>query len=207
MRKDYKITREKFFDTQEHRAIMKTSEDLALADLAKGRMTWPIRYMLVHLAMYSGLRVSEIANLKLQDVRLSSKPPYIFVLSGKGNKSRDVYLDRELVKHLKEFIQHKKDWSQSINPDAPLFTGRDEKPFTTTALNISFKQAIKASGLRNDLSIHGARHSYATLLLHKTNNLRYVQKQLGHASLNMTALYADILPEQNSELANMILDD
>lgn len=47
---------------------------------------------------------------------------------------------------------------------------------------------------------------YMAMLLAKTNNLRFVQKQLGHASLTMTALYADVLPEMNQALANSILE-
>jgi Site-specific recombinase XerD len=208
MKKEYKITRDKFFDSQERKSILKTCEDFSNADKAKGRMKWPIRYMLVHLALYSGLRVSEIAALRLEEVRLQAKPPYIFVRNGKRGKSRDVYIDRELVNHLKQFIREKNTiWDQPINEDAPLFSGRNNQFFTTTALYISFKSAIKAAGLRNDLTIHSARHCYATLLLHKTGNLRYVQKQLGHASLNMTSLYADVMPETNGILANAILDD
>jgi integrase/recombinase XerD len=158
--------------------------------------------------LYSGLRVSEIAALRLDEVRLQAKPPYIFVRNGKRGKSRDVYIDRELVSHLKQFIREKNTiWDQPINEDAPLFSGRNNQFFTTTALYISFKLAIKAAGLRKDLTIHSARHGYATLLLHKTGNLRYVQKQLGHASLNMTSLYADVMPETNGILANAILDD
>lgn len=68
----------------------------------------------------------------------------------------------------------------------------------------SFKKAIEVSGLRNELSIHKCRHTYATYLLQGTKDLRYVQKQLGHADINMTSLYADILPEENGVLANKI---
>jgi site-specific recombinase XerD len=71
----------------------------------------------------------------------------------------------------------------------------------------SFKQAIKKAKLPEHYSIHCARHTYATYLLHDTGNLRYVQKQLGHAQLAMTALYADVLPEENGKLANMIRRD
>ncbi len=53
-------------------------------------------------------------------------------------------------------------------------------------------------------TIHHARHSYATHLLADTSNLRHVQKQLGHKSLAMTGLYADILPEQNQALADKL---
>jgi integrase len=207
MNKDYKITREKFFDLQERKAILKTSEDRANADKTKGRMTWPIRYMLVHLALNSGLRVSEIAKLKIQDVKLSIKAPYIFVRNGKRGKSRDVYIDRELTKHLQEFILQKKNWNQSTGPEAPLFSGHGGQHLTTTALYISFKQAVRVAGLRNDLTVHSARHGYATLLYYITKDLRAVQKQLGHSSLNMTSLYADIMPEENGEIANKIIDN
>ncbi len=204
--KEYKITRDKFFDTKERAAILKLSEDLALADKAKGRITWQVRWMLVHLALFSGLRVSEIAALKIGDVNLDNGDPYIFVRNGKGGRSRDVYIDRELTRHLKQFIRDKKSWSEPTDKESPLFAGRGGQHFTTTALTISFKKAILKAGLRTNLSIHSARHTYATFLYAKTENMRYTQKQLGHASLNMTALYADILPEQNRSLANKILD-
>lgn len=207
MQKDYKITRNKFFGVQERSTILKIAEERAIVDLAKGRIRWPIRYMLVHLALNTGLRVSEIAALRLKRVCLNSQPSYIFVYRGKRSKSRDVYIDRELVKHLKQFIEQKQVWDQSVDPADPLFAGRNGQFFTPNALYISFKKAVQAAGLRNDLSIHSARHSYATMLLHKTGNLRYVQKQLGHSSLNMTALYADVMPEENGRLANMILND
>ena len=68
----------------------------------------------------------------------------------------------------------------------------------------SFKRAIEESHLPLHFSIHNARHTYATFLLHATNNLRYVQKQLGHSKISMTALYADVLPSENGSLANKI---
>jgi integrase len=207
MHPDYKITREKFFNTTERKAIMRTCEDLAIVDRAKGRQTWQVRYMLVHLAMYSGLRVSEIANLRIGHIHLTSKPPSLYVLNGKGGRSRDVYIDKELVKHIREYIQLKRDLDQPINEDSPFFTARNNELMSTTALNISFKNAVRTARLRDDLSIHSARHTYATLLYYKTKNMKYVQKQLGHASLTMTSLYADVMPEQNGELANMILNE
>jgi site-specific recombinase XerD len=82
----------------------------------------------------------------------------------------------------------------------------NDKHYTTTALAISFKQALKEVNLPETYSIQSSRHTYATTLLAKTSNLRFVQKQLGHASINMSALYADVLPEQNQSLANAILD-
>ena len=69
-----------------------------------------------------------------------------------------------------------------------------------------FCQELEESNLPIHFSIHSARHTYATFLLHATNNLRYVQKQLGHSKISMTALYADVLPSENGSLANKLLE-
>ena len=212
MNNGYKITRDKFLSTKEARHLLKVCEEKALVDMIKGRKTWITRYMLVHLALNSGLRVSEIADLTMSDLYLAGKSDtYLIVQHGKGRgklgKKRDVYLDREIVKHLKKYIAlKKKTLGESVKLNAPLFVGQGGKKFTTTALQISFKKAIQTADLPEHYSIHSSRHTYATLLLAKTNNLRFVQKQLGHASMNMTALYAHVLPEINQHLADAILD-
>ncbi len=206
MSTDYKITRDKFMDDKERDKLIKSCRKKAELDLMKGRITWTVRYMLVNLALYSGLRVSEIAKLKIQDLNLDKvDDPYLYVKNGKRGKSRDVYLDTELVKELRRFISYKKKTlKDSTEPEAPLFAGRGGNHSTTTALQISFKKAIEGSGLNPHYSIHSARHTYGTHLYHTTQNLRYVQKQLGHSNITMTSLYADVLPSENGRLANMI---
>ena len=201
----YKINRDKFMSQEEVRALLKTCEDEAILDAAKGKKTWPTRFMLVHLALHSGLRVSELAALKIGDMHLSGRETYLVVQNGKGGKKRDVYIDREIVKHLKDYIAVKKTWREAVDEGAPLFMGRSGH-YTETALHLSFRKAVEAARLSRRYSIHAARHTYATLLLARTNNLRFVQKQLGHASLNMTSLYADVLPEANQDLANSMAD-
>lgn len=205
-KKPYSIERHKFFSTEERRKLVQVTEAHALLDQAKGRYTWQVRWMLVHLALHSGLRVSEISNLQLTDVHLTKGSEYLYVRHGKRGKSRDVYIDQKLAEHLREFIAEKPMWFHPHTPTDYLLTGRNGK-YTPTALTISFDQARQRAGLRKGLSIHSARHTFATLLFKSTGNLKFVQKQLGHASLNMTSLYADILPEENHKLANKILDD
>lgn len=192
--------------TEEIGRLLRVCEDRAIVDLAKGRTTWVHRYLLVHLALHSGLRVSEIAALKIRDLKLTGRDHWL-IANGKGGRKRDVYLDRDLLKHLKGYIDLKrKSWGQPAGPDDPLLAGRGGGHYTTTALQISFKKAAAKAGLPGHYSIHACRHSYATKLLAKTSNLRFVQKQLGHASPTMTALYADVLPELNQALADSILD-
>ena len=201
----YNIDREKILDFDQRSKLLKTCRDKSELDLLHGRETWIKRYMLVDLALFSGLRVAEIANLKIGDIELSTKDPYLIVRNGKRGKKRDVYLDKELVNHLRTFITwKKKSMGEEVENDSPLFMGRNGKHCAAITLMKSFKRAIEESHLPSHYSIHRARHTYATFLLHATNNLRYVQKQLGHSKISMTALYADVLPSENGNLANMI---
>ena len=78
------------------------------------------------MAFCSGLRVQEIANLKIKDLNLEFDDPYIFVRRGKGEIERSIYFP-ELVKSLKGFIMEKRSWGQHIDPEAPILFGRSGK--------------------------------------------------------------------------------
>ena len=202
--KEYTITSDKFLTRQERSKILKVARERAELDQLKGRITWPIRYMLVDLALFSGLRVAEIAALKIGDIHLDTKDPHIFVRNGKGGKSRDVYIDTPLAQHLKTFIKEKKTvYRQPAGSDDPLFTGQKGHVPTVT-LQKSAKRAIEEAGLPSHYSIHSFRHTFATFLLSGSGSLRHVKNQLGHSNIAMTSVYAGILPEDNSRLANMM---
>lgn len=204
----YQIDAEKFLNRAERKQLLKATKEKADLDLLKGRQSWVARYMLVDLALYSGLRVAELADLKIGDLTLTGSTPNLIVRKGKGDKKRTVYIDKELVKHLKEYITYKRTTlKEDINDDSPLFTGRGGKNVQPITLMKSFQVATKHAGLPKHYSIHSARHTYATYLLQDCKNLKYVQKQLGHANISMTALYSDIAPEENSKLAEMITRD
>jgi len=200
--KHYSITRDKFLSEDEKKQLLVACKKKAIIDASEGRKTWVTRYILAHTALNSGLRVSEIAALKMGDLFFNGLENYVLVRHGKGDKKRDVYLDQGIVLHIKNYIAVKKQRGESITKTAPLLTGRGGNHYTTTALHISFNRAIEEADLPENHTIHSSRHTYATLLLSKTNNLRFVQKQLGHASINTTALYAHVLPEINQALAD-----
>ena len=203
--KNYSISPDKFFSKEERAKLMRITKQRAELDQIKGRKTWPVRHMLIDLALFSGLRVAEIAALKIGDINLTAKDAYIHVRNGKGGKDRAVYIDKALARHLKAFIKDKASiYDQCNNEASPLFSGNGGGHMPTTSLQKSFKKAVEVAGLPDHYSIHAARHTYATFLLSDTKNLRFVQKQLGHASMNMTSLYADIMPDENGKLASMI---
>jgi integrase/recombinase XerD len=203
--KAYELDQTKIMSRAERKKLLNYCKEHAELDLTKARTTWPTRSLLVYLALYSGLRVGEMAALKIEDLRLKDTAPYIHVKHGKGDKSRKVYIPKGLVMLLSNYIQYKqKTLGLSVENDAPVFTSPKGGHVPPITLMKSFKAAAMKAGLRSDLSIHSCRHTYATFLYEETQDLGHVKKQLGHTNVSMTLRYADTLPERNNELVNLM---
>lgn len=201
--KPYQLDHTKIMSRDERSRLLKTCKEHAELDLLKGRTTWPTRRAFVYLALYSGLRVGEMAALTVSDLHLKDSSPYIHVRHGKGDKHRKVYIPMGLVKLLKQYLKYKQQsLAHSIDPDAALFTNPSGGHVQPITLMKSFKAAIAKAGLRPELSVHSTRHTYATFLLEESQDLAHVKKQLGHTNVSMTLRYADLLPERNTELVN-----
>jgi site-specific recombinase XerD len=200
------LDREKFLSEDEVRKLRRVVEDKALADLQKGRTTWPRFWMAIDLAVSAGLRVSEIAGLKIDNLYLNSREPRIRV-TGKGNRTRDVFISRDLMKHIAEYLDWKRTMGESTNPGSFLLISSHCRPYSTRTLQYAFKVSLKEAGLPGYYSIHACRHSYGTFLFRRTKNLRLVQKQLGHSSVTTTTVYADVLLEETLEAVNGLYED
>ena len=180
------IDRTKYMDMDEVKQLRTVTEAQSILDLRNGRVTGPLNWMLVDLALTTGLRVSEMAAIKIQDVDLKRGCMTVARLKRKKKFTESIALGKDLVKHLRQYI------ASIGKKKGPLFVGK-RGPLTAQGLQRVWKAAIKRTGLPADLSIHCARHTIAVHLLRKTGNLRQVQKQLGHASPATTAnMYADI---------------
>lgn len=201
--KAYELDQTKIMSRDERRKLLNTCREHAELNLMKARKTWPTRKAFIYLALYSGLRVGEMAALTISDLHLKDSNPYIHVRHGKGDKTRKVYIPQGLVRILSNYIRYKREsLGQSVDPEAPLFTGPSGGHVAAITLMKSFKAAAAKAGLRSELSIHSCRHTYATFLLEETQDLAHVRKQLGHTNVSMTLRYADLLPERNNELVN-----
>jgi site-specific recombinase XerD len=201
----YQFDETKIMTRGQRKKLLSTCRERAELDLLKGRTTWPTRSMLIHLALYSGLRVSEMANLTIEDLHLKDSDPFLHVRNSKRDKSRKVYIPFQLVKMLKGYLEYKKkSLGHNTDPGSPLFTSPSGCHAATITLMKSFKAAIKTVGLQDHFSIHCCRHTYATFLLEETQDLAHVRKQLGHENVAMTLIYADLLPERNTALVNRL---
>ena len=163
----------------------------------RDRRKRPVRdWAILHVALDAGLRVSEICALRVGDVILEPEHSSLIVRDGKGHKKRGVRIGKALRDHLAEFIAWKEKNGESISNRAPLFVSLRGGPLTRSAVFRIFKANARAVGIPARFSIHSCRHTYASLLYRASDyNIRLVQKQLGHSSIQTTQIYADVLSE------------
>jgi len=139
--------------------------------------------LLLSLAYGSGLRVSEIVNLKVKDIAL--KELTIHIKNAKGKKDRITIFSEKLKIDIQSLIAGKK------KNDLLLESNRGRKLSTRTAQKV-FEKALKLAKIKKDATFHSLRHSFATHLLENGTDVRYVQELLGHQNIRTTQLYTKI---------------
>jgi len=147
----------------------------------------------LELLFSTGLRVSELANLKKEHVNLKKDE---FTVRGKGDKPRVVFLSNQAKYWLKEYL----DQRQNVSPY--LFVAHDrahksrEEPLTPRSVERLVKKYSKVAGITKKVTPHTMRHSYATDLLMNGADIRSVQAMLGHSSITTTQIYTHITNQQ-----------
>jgi len=183
----------KFLGEGEVRKLTNYLRKRSTTALNNGNKTAVRDWFIIDLALSTGLRVSEIANLSGGDIWVSDERASLIVRNGKCGKERVVKFNQNFKKHLKEYLEWKQKIGDDCGPESPLIQSSNTKgKMTTRALQKVFERNTRKVGI-NGHSIHSLRHTYATFLLRASRNLRLVQKQLGHSSVMITEVYADIL--------------
>ena len=138
----------------------------------------------------AGLRVSEVAALKVDDI--DSTRMLIRVEQGKGRKDRNAMLSPQLLGLLRLWWREGRRRNLML-PHGWLFPGRNSvAPISTRQINRAIHEAADAAGLRKRVTPHTLRHSFATHLLEQDVDIRVIQVLLGHAKFDTTALYARV---------------
>jgi len=190
------LTQEDFLSPQQTRALKDYCRREARAARENGRKN-PVRnWAILHVAIDAGLRVSEICDLQVRDLILEPGDASLIVRCGKGKKKRGVRIGEALRSHLDDFLAWKDTLGEPTGPRAPVFVSGRRGPLSRSAVFRIFKANAAQVGLPGRFSIHSCRHTYASLLYRASNyNIRLVQKQLGHRSIQTTQVYADVLSE------------
>jgi site-specific recombinase XerD len=144
----------------------------------------PKHRALLMTAYAGGLRLSEVARLRIEDI--DSARMVIHVRQRKGQKDRAAMLSPRLLTVLREY------WAID-RPGPYLFPGRQPgRPVSPLTVQMVCQRALEASGLNKHVHMHTLRHSFATHLLESGTDLRTIQVLLGHHSFSTTARYLPI---------------
>ena len=146
-----------------------------------------IKHKAILTLTYSvGLRVSEITNLKIEDV--DSKRMIIHIKNAKGRKDRIVPLSQKVLNLLRDYFKE-------FKPKEYLFNGQTDNQYSIRSCQEIYKKYIDQSG-----HIHQLRHSCFTNLLENGTDLRIIQKIAGHSNVKTTEIYTHVSNQMLSKV-------
>lgn len=160
----------KFFSKEEVRQLLDRTDNL--------------KHKAMLMTIYScGLRLSELLNLKINDIRSSDK--IVRINQSKGNKDRIVSLPDKLLEILRDYYLVYK-------PKNYLFEGAKGNRYSERSVQLVLKKALAKAKIKTEGTVHTLRHSYATHLIQSGIDIRIVQELLGHENIKTTMIYTHI---------------
>ena len=157
-----------------------------------------LKHRCILMIIYSsGLRISELIQLRMKDLQPTENR--LFIYGGKGKKDRCTLLSPKVWKLIEDYLA-------LYQPVEWLFEGKYGGPYSTRSVQAIFKSAKEKSGINPYATVHTLRHSFATHLLEKGVDLRYIQELLGHSSSKTTEIYTHITHKGWSKIKSPIDD-
>jgi len=157
-----------------------------------------LKHRCILMLIYStGLRLSESVNVRLDDLLIDRKQ--IFIKGGKGKKDRYVILSDKLLGVIMKYRDHYK-------PGYWLFEGMHAERYSPRSVQQIMRRAVKAAKVNPYATVHTLRHSFATHMLERGTDLRYIQHLLGHGSIKTTERYLHVRKEAEGKLRSPLED-
>jgi integrase/recombinase XerD len=144
---------------------------------------------MIELLYASGLRISELANSRLENFSTEDR---ILRVTGKGNKTRLVPVGRKACEALAAYLSTERPKLVKRQSSSEIFLSERGSKLTTARLWQIVKKHAKHSGLETNIYPHLLRHSFATHLLSNGADLRIIQEMLGHADISTTQVYTHV---------------
>jgi integrase/recombinase XerD len=144
---------------------------------------------MLELAYASGLRISELRNIRIEQLQLEAG--FIHVI-GKGNKERVVPLGRKAIEALQRYLDASRPKLVTPKTPAAVFITSRGRPFSRVWLWKRIKDRVRFAGISRNVTPHMLRHSFATHLLEHGADLRVIQELLGHANISTTEIYTHV---------------
>lgn len=152
---------------------------------------------MLELLYAAGLRVSELVNLKLQDINLEAGFVRVF---GKGSKERVVPIGLPAKSRIEAYIETARKTALKNQPSPYLFIARAGKPITRQGFWKLLRRYATKAQIHKKISPHSLRHSFATHLLEGGADLRAVQVMLGHVDISTTQIYTHVTRKHLKDL-------
>lgn len=154
---------------------------------------------MLELMYSSGLRVSELVNVKIHDIDTSN---CIIRIMGKGAKERIVPLGDYAINYIELYLKEYREKLTKKELNDYLFLNNHGKKMTRQGFFKILKQIAKEKNIKTEFSPHTLRHSFATHLLNGGADLRSIQEMLGHESISTTQIYTHVSKEKLKENYN-----
>jgi integrase/recombinase XerD len=150
----------------------------------------------LELLFSTGARVSEVAGLKIADINLQTGS---VIIKGKGNKERVIQIcNKESLTILKDY--HSLCLGKIRDAGGYFLINRFKRPLSDQSIRNLVKRLVKKAGIKRRITPHTFRHSFATLLLEKDVDIKYIQSLLGHSSINTTQIYTHVNRKRQRQL-------
>ena len=146
---------------------------------------------MIKLFLASGLRLSEMINLRWKDINLMTGQ--LKVVEGKGSKDRILWISESIVEELRNW---KEKQSEKLRICEYVFTTSSKNKLNDRNVRRMVAEYSQKAGINKNVSPHTFRHTFASDLLRATKNIRLVQKALGHEDLSTTMIYTHIVDEE-----------
>jgi integrase/recombinase XerD len=175
--------------------VLSLDEVEKILSLPNLKDSWGIRDKAALELLYAtGMRVSEIANLKLENINLDVG---FIKCKGKGQKERIIPLGKKAKIALERYINKvRPNLEKKTKPSDVLFISRLGRGISRQSFWKMIKKYVQKARIKKDVSPHSLRHSFATHLLERGADLRIVQEMLGHANISTTQIYTHINKER-----------
>jgi integrase/recombinase XerD len=149
----------------------------------------------IELLFATGMRISELCNLKQDNLDLTNRTVLIY---GKGSKERIIQIGNDDV--LKSISTYKEVFLNKLEETDYLFVNRLNNRLSEQSVRNMINKYVDMAGIQMHITPHMFRHSFATLLLEADVDIRYIQKMLGHSSINTTQIYTSVSTHKQREI-------
>ena len=154
---------------------------------------------MLELMYATGLRISEIINLKLEDLHLTMGTLQTL---GKGHKERIVPVGDEAIKWINRYLEEARPKLLKQKRSNYLFLNFHGNNLTRQGVWKNLKAEVRKAGIQKNITPHTLRHSFATHILENGADLRIVQELLGHADISTTQIYTHLSNKQLADIYN-----